>query len=582
LIGRRPGKEFSMRDKQEFFSMLAALDGKPLGEYGRLVGDFDFSRFVLKINQAQAGLLHQPILLVIRVPQAIAGFPTGLFQTPVRRTALEDFLNRKIAAEVNAQARYDRSGVSRRRLHVVQPGQKILPRSAVVVSEEFIEARIGVDLPSEQGLIIGARAREIFIEDLPALVNRTLIYCNLEEAEVRRFIEVMEDADQIRQLLPTRGLVSFVAPSNRLCRREGTDLPDEQHPRPLTFSESLLIEIEAPNRGVVRGLGIPSGITLILGDAYSGRRELLRALADGVYNHVPGDGRELVLTVPDAVYIAADPDRSVQKVDLRAFVAADQNGAAGLPYTAVHVDRFCAQAASTVEALEVGARVLLLDESDSAPGFLGRDRRLDALLQAGAMSTTPLSARARQMVDELGVSLVVAGSATVAEFIPVADLVLRISDFTVEDVTESAKRLVSGKPAETADADLLGLHERSRWIVPSSIDPSAGLEDVHVRAEDRTRLEFGRTDIDLSAVHQLADAHQTETIGLIIHYARRRYIDEPRPLREVLDLIDRDLSTEGLECLSRDLRGDLSRPRRYEIAAALNRLGTLRIGSSPE
>ncbi len=83
-------------------------------------------------------------------------------------------------------------------------------------------------------------------------------------------------------------------------------------------------------------------------------------------------------------------------------------------------------------------------------------------------------------------------------------------------------------------------------------------------------------------MHQIADIYQTLTIGRILYYAKLRYLDEPRPIREVLDLIDRDLSTEGLESLTRDLRGDLARPRRYEIAAALNRLQTLRIAPSPE
>ena len=116
--------------------------------------------------------------------------------------------------------------------------------------------------------------------------------------------------------------------------------------------------------------------------------------------------------------------------------------------------------------------------------------------------------------------------------------------------------------------------------MPSSLDPSAGRHDAEIAAEGIDRLRFGRSTIDLSRLVQLADEHQAGTIGLILHYAKQRYMEEGRPIREILDLVDRDLSTEGLECLTRDLRGDLARPRRYEIAAALNRLRTLRISHS--
>lgn len=43
------------------------------------------------------------------------------------------------------------------------------------------------------------------------MVNASLIYCNLDEREVEQFVDLMEDADAVRQALPTRGMISFVA-----------------------------------------------------------------------------------------------------------------------------------------------------------------------------------------------------------------------------------------------------------------------------------------------------------------------------------------------------------------------------------
>ncbi len=570
-----------MKDKEEFFGLLSEIDGRDVAEYARIIGDFDFSRYIVKISRVPAEAEGSTTLFVVRVPQSVADFPPHLHNTPIRRTALEDLLTRKVASAIETLAVFNEEGISRRRLAIAAPGQKILPRSSLLMAEDFVEARLIVSLPARRGRILGDEARDVFFRELPAIVNASLIYCNLDEREIDQFVDLMEDADAIRQALPTRGLISFVGESAFLTRLDNSDKPDYNRDIPFTVPEEMRVELEVPNAGSVRGLGIPTGITVILGDAYSGRAELMKALAAGIYNHIPGDGREYVITMPDAVYVAAEDRRSVQRVDISAFVRQNPAGRDVKQYTTTHADPCAAQAAATVEALEVGARALFLDESDSNSGFLCQDSRLKGLASGADPRFIPLSARARQMADELGVSLVVAGASSVTEFIPVADTVLRIDNHQVFDVTKEAKQLAI-QPADLKPeaADVTRLVERSRWVVPSSIDPSEGRHDAVIAAAGVDQLQFGSSFIDLKGVVQLADENQTSTVGLILYYAKVRYMDEGRPIREILDLVDRDLSTEGLECLTRDLRGDLARPRRYEIAAALNRLKTLRVSRS--
>ncbi|NCC52197.1 MAG: hypothetical protein EOM20_13405 [Spartobacteria bacterium] len=567
-----------MRDKKEFYSILMAIDGADYSDYSKMIGDFDFSRYVLKLGSVGEGMDSGPTLFIVRVPQIIAGFPPHLFNTPVRRTALEDLLVRKIAAYADMLAHYDGAGLARRRVAIAGPGQKILPRSALAVTEEYVEARIYITLPERNGRIVSDGVQEIFFEDLPGLVNAAMIYCNLDEREVEEAVALMEDADHLRQLLPTQGLVSFIADGSYLTRLKGTDFPDFGTMTPFTVAESDRIEIDAPNTGTVSGLGVPAGITLVLGDEYSGRKELIRAMAAGIYNHVHGDGRELAITVPDAVYISAMSGRPVQRADISMFLSESvADGVDVKEFTTDSADAFSSQAAATVEALEVGARVLICDESDSSPAFLSRDSRLNDLRGSAQHTMVPLAVRARQLVEDLGVSIVIGGCSAVSEFVPVADTVLYVDNFRVHNITAQAKEMVPAPlPGNDAPADMAALVEQPRWVVPSSIDPSVGRHDAYIEAPRLDVLEFGRTTIDMNGVIQLADVHQTATIGLILYYARLRYMDEERPVREILDLVDRDLSTDGLECLSRELRGDLARPRRYEIAAVLNRLDTLR------
>lgn len=579
-----------MKDKKEFYNLLAELDGQPVSEYQQLVGDFDFSRYVIKC--AKVDLTPEDAehpVFSIRVPQTIAEIPEYLFDTPVRRTAMEDLLLRRLAANIARVANYDQNGVARRHIQCSSPNQKILPRNALQLTKEYIEVRVVVTLPVQHTIIDGESVvsidgemmQHIFFDDLPEAVSNSLLYCNIDAADADAFVNNMEDADRLRQYLTASGQVSFVAEGALITRIAGEDSPDYERLTPVEIDESLVEEVDVPHAGSVRGLGIPQGLTLILGESDSGRVDLMDAIAQGIYNHVPGDGREHVVTVADAVAIRSEVGRSIQQVDISAFARTLADGGNPASYSTKVAGSFTSQAASTVESLEAGARVLLFDEHSSSSTFLSSDTRVSPLL--GESSRNTLAARARQMVDELGISMVVAGSSLVAEFIPVADKILKVEDFRITDITEAAKAL-DIVPSQVADdnVNLGNMLSRSRWVMPSSIDPSVGRDDLVVYAEDADFLQFGRSIVDLNAVRQIADADQARAIGFVLYYAKLRYMDEGYPLREILDLVDRDLSNEGLNTLVRDLRGDLARPRRYEVAAALNRLPAFRVSHVTE
>jgi hypothetical protein len=98
-------------------------------------------------------------------------------------------------------------------------------------------------------------------------------------------------------------------------------------------------------------------------------------------------------------------------------------------------------------------------------------------------------------------------------------------------------------------------------------------------------LRYGNHEVDLRCVEQLLDASQTRAIGLAIHLAASRLMDRGESLGDVLDALDRMLDAEGLDILDPFGRrgehpGALARPRRFEVAAAINRLRTLRVTQS--
>ena len=156
-----------------------------------------------------------------------------------------------------------------------------------------------------------------------------------------------------------------------------------------------------------------------------------------------------------------------------------------------------------------------------------------------------------------------------------ADLVVRMHDYRPVEVTADARRIANEKPTSRASEAGEPLTEGSpRVLEAKSFDPSRGRRGVKIDAPERDRILYGREAIDLRAVEQLVDRSQTRAIGLAIHLASERFMRDGATLPQVLDALDALLDRAGLDTLQLH---NLARPRRFEIAAAINRLRSLRV-----
>ncbi|GAH25152.1 unnamed protein product, partial [marine sediment metagenome] len=105
-------------------------------------------------------------------------------------------------------------------------------------------------------------------------------YHVLDEEEIKRHIELCEDQDYIRSILKENKLVSFIKNGSILPRRSGVS------DSPLPISEAIAfksppdleVTLEAPNTGKITGMGIPEGVTLIIGGGFHGKTTLLKAI----------------------------------------------------------------------------------------------------------------------------------------------------------------------------------------------------------------------------------------------------------------------------------------------------------------
>ncbi|WP_256872904.1 ABC-ATPase domain-containing protein, partial [Candidatus Entotheonella palauensis] len=367
---------------QRLTETLRRIDGRGYGAYKDLGGTYQLHDWTLCIDHVQGDPFAAPSRLRLQLPLAEAGFPTAL-QTPhVRGVALCDFLTRAFhrAIQQTQTQRQGSGGSGQIRIDV--PGQEVLPRSSIAFTQTHVEARFTVGLPARGRTVLGRQAATLLCEVLPSIGDRSLRYRALRSADVERHVHAVEDQHALRDMLEAHQLVAFVADGALLPRRAGNDdRPMQgQHLVPWQSPEAMAMTLDLPHAGRLRGTGIPQGVTLIVGGGYHGKSTLLKALIRGVYNHMPGDGREGVVTDAAAVAIRAEDGRRVEKVTITPFIADLPYGQSTTQFCSDDASGSTSQAANIIEALEVGARVLLIDEDTSATNFMVRDRRMQELI----------------------------------------------------------------------------------------------------------------------------------------------------------------------------------------------------------
>ncbi|NEO36916.1 MAG: ABC-ATPase domain-containing protein [Moorea sp. SIOASIH] len=566
-----------MATSNQLESLLLQLDDRSYKSYRDIKGSYQFPDFTLVIDRVQGDPFASPSQVRVYLPQSVAGFPSELYRTDSRAIALEDYLTRSfdwVAGEMSCRRGTGNSGL----IAITRVGQSVLERTSALVSDEGVEIRFVVGLPARGRRISGRQAAEMLCQDIPDIIEQSIKYEVLDPAAIKHHVETVEDADWLRQQLASHELVAFIPNGAILPRSSGVDdKPLQEDAIAFQSPKTLEVAFTCPNRGLITGMGIPEGITLIVGGGYHGKSTMLKAIELGVYNHIPGDGRELVVTNPTAVKIRAEDGRGISGVDISPFINQLPHGRSTEKFSTTNASGSTSQAANIIEALEAGTKLLLVDEDTAATNFMIRDRRMQELIAKDKEPITPFIDKVKQLYTEYGVStiLVMGGS---GDYFDVADTVIAMDNFQPQDVTEKAQLIAEKYFTErTAEG---GKHFGTitpRVPLADGIDPSRGRKAVKLKVRDVDEVGFGAENIDLSAVEQIVEVGQLRAISRALVYAKEKYIDERLTLSEILALVMKDIEEEGLDVLTFFPEGDLVQFRRLELAAALNRLRTLSV-----
>ena len=584
-----------MSTVEDLENTLRRIDGRGYRAYRDVHGSWDFSNYTLYVDHVQGDPFAAPSRIRARISADTARFPSQLFSNPVRKMALADWLARSVRSAISSSGA-SRVGSGRGGLIAIDAGgQEVLERSAILVTPDWIEARLSIGLPAAGRSVLGRQAMEMLCQQLPELLERSLFWDLLPQQTIEQFVNTIENQESIRTQLRKLGLIAFVGNGSMLPRESGaSDLPLQTGKAvPFLSPAKFSVTVEVPHsmhpedssQNTISGMGVPEGVTLIVGGGYHGKSTLLRALERGVHPHIPGDGREWVVSKTDLVKIRAEDGRSVSGVDISGFIGSlpgESGGIDAQSFSTTEASGSTSQAANITEALEAGCCGLLLDEDTSATNFMVRDARMQALIASEDEPITPFLDRVRELFESQGVSTVIVMGGC-GDYFDVADHVLAMREYQASDVSDDARRIAADQPSLRRQEPRAPLRVTTPRVPdPSSFDASRGKRDVKIDARGCDQIVYGRTEINIRALEQLLDPSQTRAIGKAIYWATQHLMDGRRTIQEILDALDSLLDEEGFEALSGRGQngqhpGQLARPRRYEISGALNRMRSLKL-----
>ena len=612
-----------MKQSADLKRLLTSIDHKSYPAYKDVRGAYDFNTYILSIDHVQGDPFASPSKVSIQVRHAKAGFPAELFDTPWKKTALEDYLLRCFSREIGRLSFKAKGSGKSGLIATSRPGQEVLSRTACEIGRNEITARFEVGFPAFGRTINSGELIRIFFDFLPGCVENVFFYRRQNTAEIKKRITLADDQQFIRNELKRLDLVSFVADGSILPRETGVSDRPMKGSVAFHSPDSLRITLNLPGHGPISGMAI---------HGYHGKSTLLKALESGVYNHIPGDGREYVITDETAVKLRAEDGRSINHVDISLFIRDLPNKKDTTCFSTADASGSTSQAAAVIESIEAGTRAFLIDEDTSATNFMLRDDLMQRIVSRDKEPITPFIERARDLYKQAGISTVLVAGSSGAYFF-IADTIIQMDAYRPFDITEMVKNACeqeASKPAIQApgfklptagrklaaggtgravgamaldfgdsraeaggesqeegensgrsgrfgnrggSASDAGRFERGRGGRREADRNSDRNTRIKVRVHDKHSFQVAKEPVDLRFVEQLADSEQTAALAQMVRYCLEKGLLERCTVQETVATLLKAYEADGLSVFSDASYAamGLAMPRVQEIYACLNR-----------
>ena len=446
----------------ELIQQLIRFEGADPAVLRRLYTDlgheYDYDGIKIACGEIKRDL-PEMMKITLGIPLAMLGIEKSPFGV-----MLADYALRLFAMQID-QAKYA-TGKEKQtgKIAVHEPNQKIILRNSSYVKGNYLHIALTIRFPLRHGSkreLSGKASAKLIQKDLQRAIRDFLAVFDVAGYEASAM--VYQRQQEIRARLVLLGLVGFIANGSILPRNEhgfalAGAVPFQSPPEDeveLTFADGFTL----------RGMGVKAGVTVITGSGYSGKSTLLNALIDGIYDHIPGDGREYCILEKQACKIIAEDGRSVSALDISPFIQDLQNQSTQ-SFTTLHASGSTSQAANIMEAISFGCQVMLIDEDRTATNFMIRDARMKKIITDDPI--VPFTDRVRQIYQETKVStiLVIGGS---SEYLDLADHVYMMQNYTISNYNEEVAKTREHPKEFFATNDLVPVqwHLARKLTIPS-------------------------------------------------------------------------------------------------------------------
>jgi len=484
----------------------------------------------------------EKLLLFVEIPAAfVQGISTNdsipiesyLLQilSPVINTLSKEYVNEAKGTREKAQ------------FNAQNADERMLRRSGIHYDSEknSVILTVHFSVPLVNALSVNAKAAVRAVKDILEHIENTVK--SLDTDAISSYVSCYRRQEQIRSFLKARDICAFVADGSILPRENGTK---EQMADAVPFytPESLKTLIPLDDGTSITGMGIKSGVTVITGGGYSGKSTLLDAIESGIYNHIPGDGREYVIADGSALKVYAEDGRPVSSLDLSPFFRHLPQGKDVNCFSTLHASGSVSQAANIIEAVCGGAGLLLIDEDKSATNFMIRDRNMRKIVKNEPI--IPFTDRVRELYTEKGVStiLVIGGS---SEYLPCADSVILMDDYRVKDIIAEVADL--GVPRGAAWPDRASWTDSRRLIPKQTAQAFLYFHTVETENEKKIILDDYSADITLLTSVRTGD--QMNTLACVMEQVLTdKEIDGDELIKKAADMTGSIFSGDGFESKS--------------------------------
>lgn len=556
---------------------LKRIDGRGYKAYKDLQDKYDFNDYILSIDHVQGDPFASPSRLRVIINKSKAKFPEELLNEEYKKVAVSDFLTRLFYTNVNKFSEKIFGSGKSGLISISRCTQEILERTSIVINKDNIEARFYIGFPAKGRTVLAKELEKILFNVIPNIATNTLVYENINKAKLINRIKLVEDQEYIRAKLKEKDLIAFIANGSILPRESGVSQKPLKDSIPFKSPKTLEVEFDLPNRGLVKGMGVKKGITVIVGGGYHGKSTLLNALELGVYNHIEGDGRELVITDNSAMKVRAEDGRSIKNTDISLFIDNLPNGKDTVSFTTENASGSTSQAANIIEAVEAKSKVLLIDEDTSATNFMIRDDLMQKLVSKEKEPITPFIEIVKPLYSQKDIStILVIGSS--GDYFDVADYVIQMDNYEVKDVTKEAKSLMRGEiNKRIKEKNILIDIKFNRKIQKGTIESTC--KGVKIKTMGVSSININNENIDLRAVEQIVDNEQLNAIGSIMKWIEDNMMIKNLSLEEAVNKAYEEISKNGLISIDKTKggNGSMSLPRKQEVMATYNRYRNLKI-----